>query len=266
MFKKLLDSLSNAAYTLQTRAGREDMLNKALGTHRSKRYERDMKLKGLAHRDFREQHPEVQIWGLVDDYDGYVQYRKGTQKFCHLIENESWIQNEYYKYHEDKSLDEVRYEIILAENIPKINYLLSDDLEWKDYCEIYKTAFKVIYATVWLDWALKGGINESKEKKQVFNHVYNAIKEKEISCDSYDEFKGFSDVEKMLYIADALHSLDLEARIPGFTWQAINKDDLIFCKDYKENQYQLDTWARIFEHKFKISAGIYAPDIEKIFV
>jgi len=266
VLKKLLDSLSNTAYTLQTRAGREDMIHRALGGTRSKRYERDIKLQHEARKKFTELHPEVRIWTTTGDWHGYIQYRKGTQKFCHLIENKSWIQNQYYKYCEDKSLDEVRYEIIRAEDIPNINYLLSDDLKWKDYCEIYKTAFKVIYATVWLDWALKVGINESKEKKQVFNHVYNSIKEKEIPCDSYDEFKGFSDVEKMLYIADALHSLDLEPRIPEFTWQAINKDDLIFCKDYKENEYQLDTWARIFEYKYKISAGIYGPDIEKIFV
>ncbi|MBT8586678.1 hypothetical protein G6675_00055 [Polynucleobacter paneuropaeus] len=267
MFKKLLETLSVSAYTLQTRAGREDLFGK------SKRNERDRKLKFEAYERFRDEHPEFQYGGLLDDYDGYIQYRKGVRKVCVFIENESWVRRDYYKLLEDKEIEEIKYEIIRPQDIPKVRYLLGDSLKWEDYFELYKTAFKVMYASVWLNWVMdEGGGSGNPENQErtdqrakVFNYIYESIKDQEIPFSDYDEFKRADDVLQVLFIADALHNLKLPTRLDRFEWDAITEEDIEFCKSSKAHYYQYGFWLEIFSLKFHKFAGIYEVDIKNMF-
>jgi hypothetical protein len=252
MLKKILDSLSNQITTLQTRAGREDLLG-----YTSEHTKRDRKLKFIAEQNFTKNNPEFGIGNLTGDWDGYVQYRQGYQKSCILIENHFSVRNYYYELKEDKSIDEVNYALVEKQDIPEIKNLLTDNYQWENYLTFYKSAFKISYASVWLYWTVDAydrNIDEDKnllfrknsEREKVKNYLLDCIDNKEIPVYNFEAFRKLSCEVQYVYIAKALNVLNLQKQIERFDWQIILEEDIKFAEDYKNNHYQYRFWNDIF--------------------
>jgi hypothetical protein len=261
MFKKILDSLSIKAHTLQTRAGREYLLG-----YTSEHTKRDRKLKFIAEQNFTKNNPEFGIGNVTGDWDGYVQYRKGYQKSCILIENHFSVRDYYYELKGDKSIDEVNYALVEKQDIPEIKNLLTDNYQWEDYLDFYRSAFKISYASVWLYWTIDAydrNIDEDKnlllrkisERAKVKNYILDCIDNKEIPVYSFDEFRKLRYEVQCVYIAKALNVLNLPKQIERFDWQTITEEDIKLANDYENNYYQHSFWYDIFWNVLRKKTG-----------
>jgi len=263
MFKKLFENLSNTAYTLNTRAGREDFFGIKVN-------ERDRKLKRIAIKNFLNNHPEYLIHGQMTDFDGYVQYLDGNFKRCKLIENESAIEKKYFEMLSIKEYLHTTYETFHKDNIPVINNLLPNFPGIDNYLSIFKTSFKFMYASAWYNEALYQSeqnvditrrlLNEKEKVKLILS---KGIRVTQSYFTDLEQIHKMSGEIQMLVLSKALLLTNATPLIEDKKWSDISEEDLIFTENYDGSEY--DLLQQILRYKFNLSSGLHDLDLKRFF-